>query len=102
RLETKISQAPGYREQRVGMAQSASERLFGLAVLSDTPPAVQKHRRLNRAMRKQIRAWTEAFETFVLEVNCGQRKGKWAALMRTGLYLLSKIFHALVKLRRFR
>lgn len=52
-------------------------------------------------MREQIRAWTEAFETFVLEVIFGQRKGKRAALMRAGLYVLSKIFQVLVKLRRF-
>src|SRR6185369_7922784 len=51
-------------------------------------------------MREQIRAWTEAFETFVLEVIFGQRKGKRAALMRAGLYVLSKIFQVLVKLRR--
>ena len=52
-------------------------------------------------MREQIRAWTEAFETFVLEVIFEQRRGKRAALMRTSLWLLSKIFQVLVKLRRF-
>src|SRR6476469_9042853 len=52
-------------------------------------------------MREQIRAFTEAFETFVLEVIFEERRGKRAALMRTTLYLLSKIFQLLVKIRRF-
>lgn len=52
-------------------------------------------------MREQIRAWSEAFETFVLEVIFEQRKGKRAALMRAFLYSLSKIFQVLVKFRRF-
>lgn len=52
-------------------------------------------------MREQIRAWTENFETFVLEVIFEQRKGKRAALMRGFLYSLSKIFEAAVKFRRF-
>lgn len=52
-------------------------------------------------MREQIRAWTESFETFVLEVIFEQRKGKRAALTRWLLYLLSKVFELLVKLRRF-
>ncbi len=52
-------------------------------------------------MREQIRAWTEAFETFVLEVIFEERRGKRAALMRTFLYVLSKIFQVAVKFRRF-
>src|SRR5688572_4082625 len=52
-------------------------------------------------MREQIRAWTEAFETFVLEVIFEERKGKRAALMRAFLYALSKVFQVAVKLRRF-
>jgi tetraacyldisaccharide 4'-kinase len=52
-------------------------------------------------MREQIRAWTESFETFVLEVIFEQRKGKRAALTRALLYVLSKIFEVLIKLRRF-
>jgi tetraacyldisaccharide 4'-kinase len=52
-------------------------------------------------MREQIRAWTEAFETFVLEVIFEERKGKRAACMRTFLYVLSKIFQVAVKCRRF-
>ena len=52
-------------------------------------------------MREQIRAWTEAFETFVLEVIFEERKGKRAVLMRSFLFVLSKIFQVAVKLRRF-
>ena len=52
-------------------------------------------------MREEIRAWTESFETFVLEVIFEQRKGKRAAFTRGLLYVLSKIFEVLVKLRRF-
>ncbi len=52
-------------------------------------------------MREQIRAWTEAFETFVLEVIFEARRGKRAALMRASLYILSKIFQVAVKFRRF-
>src|SRR5687768_9205663 len=52
-------------------------------------------------MREQIRAWTEAFETFVLEVIFEERKGKRAALMRAFLYALSKVFQVAVKFRRF-
>jgi tetraacyldisaccharide 4'-kinase len=52
-------------------------------------------------MREQIRAWTESFETFVLEVIFEQRKGKRAALMRAFLYSLSKVFELIIKLRRF-
>ena len=52
-------------------------------------------------MREQFRAWTEATETFVLEVIFEQRRGKRAALVRTGLLGLSKVFTAVIKLRRF-
>lgn len=52
-------------------------------------------------MREQIRAWTETFETFVLEVIFEERRGKRAALMRGFLYFLSKIFQVAVKFRRF-
>jgi tetraacyldisaccharide 4'-kinase len=51
-------------------------------------------------MREYIRAWTEATETFVLEVIFGQRRGKRAALVRSGLFGLSKVFTLAVKLRR--
>lgn len=52
-------------------------------------------------MRDTIRAWTEAFETFVLEVILEERRGKAADFVRLALFLLSKIFLLVVKLRRF-
>jgi len=51
-------------------------------------------------MRDTLRAWTEALETFVLEVILEERRGKRAAIARFALYLLSKVFLVLVKLRR--
>ena len=52
-------------------------------------------------MREQFRNWTEAFETFVLEVIMEQRRGKRAALARVVLFMLSKVFHLAIKIRRF-
>src|SRR5213075_2495308 len=52
-------------------------------------------------MREQIRIWTETVETFVLEVITGQRRDKKAAVVRFGLFLLSKVFHVAIKVRRF-
>src|SRR2546423_10438107 len=52
-------------------------------------------------MREQIRIWTETVETFVLEVITGQRRDKKAAVVRFGLFLCSKVFHVLIKIRRF-
>src|SRR5438128_10542398 len=52
-------------------------------------------------MREWIRAWTEAGETFVLEVIFEQRRGTWAAIVRAALFALSKIFQVAVKARRF-
>ncbi len=52
-------------------------------------------------MRDTIRAWTEAFETFVLEVILEERRGKAADLVRLILLVLSKVFLLIVKLRRF-
>jgi tetraacyldisaccharide 4'-kinase len=51
-------------------------------------------------MRERIRAWTEAAETFVLEVIFEERHGKRAATLRAALFMLSKIFQLLVKFRR--
>jgi hypothetical protein len=51
-------------------------------------------------MRERIRAWTEAVETFVLEVILEQHRGKRAALLRGSLFYLSKIFALAVKTRR--
>src|SRR4051812_2781524 len=52
-------------------------------------------------MRDQIRAWTESFETFVLEVIFEQRRGKRAAIVRFVLYCLSLLFNLAIKIRRF-
>ena len=52
-------------------------------------------------MRETFRAWTEAIETFVLEVIFEQRPGKRAALLRSLLHALSQVFLVIVKLRRF-
>ncbi len=52
-------------------------------------------------MREQFRAWIETLETFVLEVIFEERRGKRAALLRAGLFLLSKIFAVAIKVRRF-
>ena len=52
-------------------------------------------------MRDTIRAWTEAFETFVLEVILEERRGRAADLVRLILFVLSKVFLLIVKLRRF-
>ena len=52
-------------------------------------------------MRETLRAWTEAVETFGLEVIFEQRRGKLATLVRSLLYLLSKVFQVLVKIRLF-
>jgi tetraacyldisaccharide 4'-kinase len=52
-------------------------------------------------VREQLRIWTETVETFVLEVITGQRRDKKAAVMRFGLFMLSKVFYVAVKVRRF-
>lgn len=51
-------------------------------------------------MREQLRAWTEALETFVLEVIFEQRKGKRAACTRALLFCLSKLFELAVRIRQ--
>ena len=48
-------------------------------------------------MRQTIRAWTEVTETFVLEVILEDRRGKDAAILRTVLLGLSKLFQIGVK-----
>lgn len=50
-------------------------------------------------MRDAFRAWIETTETFVLDVIFERRRGKRAALLRTGLFGLSKVFEVGVKLR---
>jgi tetraacyldisaccharide 4'-kinase len=53
------------------------------------------------SMREYFRDWTENLETFFLEVIFEQRRGYRAAIVRSLLYFLSKIFQVLVKFRRF-
>jgi hypothetical protein len=53
------------------------------------------------AVRAQLRMWTETVERFVLEVITKDRQDKKAAVIRGILFLLSKVFYAAVKLRRF-
>ncbi len=52
-------------------------------------------------MRERLQVWTEAVETFVLEVIFEQRRGKRAAIVRGILFALSKVFQVAVKARRF-
>ncbi len=52
-------------------------------------------------MRETIRNWVEETEQFVLEVIFERRKGKRAAVVRSLLYLLSKVFEGIVKARKF-
>src|SRR6185437_7109205 len=52
-------------------------------------------------MRERFRTWAENTETFYIEVVMENRPGYRAALLRAGLYVLSCIFLALVKIRRF-
>jgi tetraacyldisaccharide 4'-kinase len=52
-------------------------------------------------MRDTLRAWTEAFETFILQVILEERRDRAAVLARAILSILSKVFLLLVKLRRF-
>jgi len=51
-------------------------------------------------MRVQIRVCTETVETFLLEVMAGERCDKKAAVVRFGLFLLSKVFHVATKVRQ--
>ena len=52
-------------------------------------------------MREKFRAWTEALETFVLEVIFEERRDFKANVTRGLLFGSSKIFQILVKLRRW-
>jgi tetraacyldisaccharide 4'-kinase len=52
-------------------------------------------------MRERFRAWTEALETFVLEVIFEERRDFKANLMRGFLFGSSRLFQAGVKLRRW-
>jgi tetraacyldisaccharide 4'-kinase len=52
-------------------------------------------------MRATLRNWVETFETFILEVILEERPGPRASIARGILYLLSRIFQILIKIRRF-
>jgi tetraacyldisaccharide 4'-kinase len=52
-------------------------------------------------MRQTIRAWIEAIETPFLEIIFEQRRGKRAALIRSLLFGLSKIYQFGLKIHRF-
>jgi tetraacyldisaccharide 4'-kinase len=52
-------------------------------------------------MRDTLRAWTEAFETFILQVILEERRDRAAGFARVILLALSKVFLLAVKLRRF-
>ena len=52
-------------------------------------------------MRELLRAWAENLETFVLEVIFDERRGTRAAIVRSLLFGLSKVFAVLVKFRLF-
>jgi tetraacyldisaccharide 4'-kinase len=52
-------------------------------------------------VRETFRNWIENLETFVLEVIFEERRGFAASLTRGVLFLLSKVFAVVIKLRRF-
>jgi tetraacyldisaccharide 4'-kinase len=52
-------------------------------------------------MRETFRVWTESLETFLLEVILEERPGKRATLVRALLFGCSKVFHVIIKIRRF-
>src|SRR5580698_3901566 len=52
-------------------------------------------------MREQFQVWWENFETFILEVIFEERHDFKAKLTRGLLFLLSKLFHVAVNIRRW-
>ncbi len=52
-------------------------------------------------MPESFRNWAEETEQFVLEVIFDRRRGKRAAVVRSILYGLSKVFEGVVKIRKF-
>ena len=52
-------------------------------------------------MRQTLRAWTEAIEQPFLEVIFEQRRGKRAAVVRSILFALSKVYQFALKIHRF-
>jgi len=57
--------------------------------------------KISAYMRETLRTWTEAIETFVLDVITERRRGKRAAMVRFTLYILSVLFGIGVRVRRF-
>src|SRR5437660_1317020 len=52
-------------------------------------------------MHETFRVWTENVETFLLEVILEKRAGAGAAIVRGMLSSVSKVFHVIIKFRRF-
>ncbi|MGA2749527.1 MAG: tetraacyldisaccharide 4'-kinase [Verrucomicrobiota bacterium] len=52
-------------------------------------------------MRQRIRAWIEGIETPFLEIIFERRRGKRAAVMRSVLFALSKVYQFALKIHRF-
>ena len=52
-------------------------------------------------MGETFRVWIENAETFFLEVILERRGGFWAGIVRGILYLFSKVFELIIKLRGF-
>ena len=52
-------------------------------------------------MRQRLLAWTEAIEQPFLEIIFEQRRGKWAAVARSILFALSKVYQFALKIHRF-
>jgi tetraacyldisaccharide 4'-kinase len=51
-------------------------------------------------MWQQFRTWAESLQTFGMEVIFEERRGTRAALLRAALYVCSKVFQAIIKIRR--
>lgn len=52
-------------------------------------------------MREKFQAWWENVETFGIEVIFEERHGFWPNVVRAVLFILSKLFHAAVNVRRW-
>jgi tetraacyldisaccharide 4'-kinase len=52
-------------------------------------------------MRQTLRAWFEAIEQPFLEIIFEQRRGKWAAVARSILFALSKVYQVVLNIHRF-
>jgi hypothetical protein len=52
-------------------------------------------------MRETLRVWLEGTETYVLEVILEQRQGNGAKFVRGFLHVMSRLYGAIIKARRF-